>query len=109
MFGIIHMDGSGEDNPSLEALPSLYDELHSSGIIEGDVAVIHDDSGWCISAHRDGRLIFGKLGDPKSDRHMIPVEKSKVLQLWKQLINGEIDNLLKEPWKPGYSDSQRSK
>jgi hypothetical protein len=101
MFGVVHMDGSGEDNPPLESLSDLYDELFTSGI-EGDVSVIHDDSGWAMSAFRDGRLIFGNLADPTSERHMLPVSKERVLELWKQLINGDIEGILVEPWKPGY-------
>jgi hypothetical protein len=101
MYGVIHMDASGEDNPPVESLSDLYDELASSGIIDGNVAVIHDDSGWCISAHRDGRVVFGHLGTG-GDRHMIPVSKERVLELWRRLIDGDIDSLLAEPWKPGY-------
>ena len=101
MFGVIHMDGSGENNPPVESLLELYDELFSSGIVEGYVSVINDDSGWCISAYRDGRIVFGKLGDPQSDHHMIPVPKERVLELWRRLIDGDIEGLLREPWKPG--------
>src|SRR5207249_10638984 len=52
MFGILHTDGSGEDNPPVERLSDLYDELLSADREHGDVSVIHDDSGWCMSAHR---------------------------------------------------------
>lgn len=103
MFGVIHMDGSGEDNPPLENLSGLYDELFSSGIEDGNVAVIHDDSGWCISAHRDGGLVFEHLGNG-GERHMNQVPRERVLELWKRLIAGEIDGLLAESWKPGYAD-----
>jgi len=95
------MDGSGEDNPPVESLSTLYEELHSSGIVDGNVAVIHDDSGWCISAHRDGTLVFEHLGQG-GERHMVAVPKERVLELWKRLIDGDIEGLLKEPWKPGY-------
>lgn len=101
MFGVIHMDRSGENNPPIESLSNLYNELFSSGIVDGDVSVIHDDSGWGISAHRDGRVVFEHLKNG-GERHMIPVSKERVLALWKQLIDGDIDGLLKEPWKPGY-------
>lgn len=103
MYGIIHMDGSGEDNPPTQCLSDLYDELFLSGIVDGDVSVIDDNSGWGMSAHRDGRLIFEHLGTRgDTARHMIPVSKERVLELWKRLIEGDIDGLLKEPWKRGY-------
>lgn len=110
MFGVIHTDGSGENNPPMESLSALYDELFSSGIVDGDVSVIDDNTHWCLSAYRGGGLVFGKLGDPSSDRHMSSTPKERVLELWKRLIDGDIGGLLKEPWKPGYCsrpDEQR--
>ena len=104
MYGVVHMDASGEDNPPVESLSDLYDELFTSGIVDGNVSVINDDNGWSISAYRDGRLVFGKLGDPESERHMIPVSKNRALELWKRLIDGDIQGLLKERWKPGYME-----
>ena len=101
MFYVTHMDGSGDANPPLESLPDLYDELLSTDGEHGDVAVIHDESEWSMSAHRDGRLVFEQLRDG-GERHMIPVPKARVLELWGRLINGDIDGLLLEPWKPGY-------
>jgi hypothetical protein len=103
MFGVIHTDGSGEDNPPLENLSDLYDELSTADREHGDVAVVHDGSGWCMSAHRDGRLVFEQLGTRGTTaRHMIPVPEQRVLELWKRLIAGDINGLLKEQWKPGY-------
>ena len=102
MFGVIHMDGSGEDNPPVISLSVLYDELSSSGIKDGNVAVIHDDSGWCMSAHRDGSLVFEHLSEG-GERHMTSVPKKQVVELWKRLIEGDIDGLLAEPWTTGYT------
>src|SRR5688572_14247475 len=102
MFGILHSDGSGEDNPPLDNLSSLYDELIYADSEHGDVSVINDDSGWCMSAHRDGRVVFGRLADRESEQHMISIPKGKVIVMWKKLIAGDIDGLLQEPWKPGF-------
>jgi hypothetical protein len=106
MFGVVHMDGSGDDDPPVESLSDLFDELWFSGIVDGSVAVINDDLGWCMSAHRDGRLILENLGDldrKSEDRmHMMPVPKTQVLDLWKRLIEGNLEGLLSEPWKRGY-------
>jgi hypothetical protein len=102
MFSVIHTDGSGEDNPPMERLSSLYDELRSSDREHGDVAVVHEASGWSMSAHRDGRLVFEHLGQG-GERHMMPVSKDRVLDLWRQLIAGDIEGILAAPWKPGYT------
>jgi hypothetical protein len=101
MFGVIHTDGSGEDNPPLESLSLLYDELLSADREHGDVSVIHDDTGWSMSAHRDGRLVFEHL-ENGGERHMMSVPKERVLELWKRLIAGDIAGLLTEKWRSGY-------
>ncbi|WP_441287953.1 hypothetical protein ACSRUE_38715 [Sorangium sp. KYC3313] len=101
MFSIVHTDGSGEENPPLDSLSDLYDELASVDREHGDVSVIHDASGWCMSAHRDGRLVFEHLREG-GERHMMPVNKTRALELWRRLIDGDIDGLLAEAWRPGY-------
>lgn len=101
MFSFIHTDGSGTDNPPLEDLEALYDELLSADREHGDVYVVHEDSGWSMSAHRDGRLVLEHLKDG-GERHMIPVPKERVIELWRRLAAGDIDGLLTEPWRPGY-------
>ena len=101
MFNVTHMDSSGDADPPVESLGSLYEELWSSGIRDGNVAVTHEETGWCLSAHRDGRLVF-ELLDRGGERHMIPVPKEQVIELWKRLIEGDISGLFQEPWKSGY-------
>ncbi len=107
MFGVIHSDGSGENNVPLEGLSKLYDELSNADSEHGDVAVVNDDSGWCLSAHQDGRLVFERLGTRgATDRHMKKVSKEFVLELWKRLIQGDIEGLLSEDWKQGYTERE---
>ncbi len=103
MFNVMHSDGTGEINPPVESLSDLYDELLAADREHGDVSVAHEESGWCISAHRDRRVVLEHLrnGGP---RHMIPVPKERVLDLWKRLINGNIGGLLSEPWRQGYTE-----
>jgi hypothetical protein len=101
MFGVLHADGSGSDNPPLESLPTLYEELSLADQEHGDVSVIDDQSGWCMSAHRDGRLVFVNFGQGGA-RHMMAVPKDRVLELWLRLIRGDIEGLHAEPWKEGY-------
>ena len=103
MHGVIHMDGSADDDVPLENLLDLYDELFKSGIFDGNGAVINDDTGWCISAHRDGRVVFEHLGEG-GEQHMILVPKERVLELWRRLIDGDIGGLHTEPWKPGSAE-----
>jgi hypothetical protein len=101
MFSAIHWDGSSDKPTTRESLSDLFDELRIADQEHGDVAVVHEDSGWTISVHRDGRVVLENLSDG-GERHMIPVSKERVLQLWELLIKGDVDALLREPWELGY-------
>lgn len=100
MFGILHADGSGETDPPIEALSSLYDELLTTDAEHGDVSVIDDRTAWCLSAYRDGRVILGNL-QGGGERHMLSVPKEQVLDMWRKVAAGDIDSVLAEPWQPG--------
>jgi hypothetical protein len=104
MIGFLHTDGSGEQNPPLERLSDLFDELLTADQEHGDVAVSNYDIGWRISAHRDARVILSEIGK-RRPRHMIPITKETVLDLWTRLARGEIESILSEPWKPGYTEN----
>ena len=97
----MHLDGSGDDDPPPSSFGALYDELKVSDSEHGDVAMVHEDSGWLISAHRDGRVILS-CPRTRTRYHMIPVSKEKVLALWNLLIKGEIEQIRREPWMPGH-------
>jgi hypothetical protein len=101
MFSVIHYDGSGDADIALEKLGSLFDELSKATAEHGDVSVVHD-SGWAMSAHRDGRFVFEHLRDG-GERHMVPVSRERVLELWVRLIEQGPDSVLGEPWKSGYT------
>ena len=80
MISTRHIDDSGEIDPSMEALEALYDELEQSDQEHGDVSVTDEDTAWCLSAHRDGRVILGNLIEG-GDMYMHPVTRAKVLVL----------------------------
>lgn len=101
MFSVIHWDGSSDANPPLASLPALFDELRAADREHGDVAVVHEDTGWSLSAHRDGRVVFENLSTG-GERHMKPVPRDRVLELWRRLIDGDVGGVLLEPWHSGY-------
>ena len=101
MFSVIHWDGSSDANPPVASLPALLDELCIADREHGDVAVVHEDTGWSLSAHRDGRVVFENLSTG-GERHMKPVQRDRVLELWRRLIDGDVEGVLGEPWHSGY-------
>lgn len=105
MYSTIHSDGSSAVDPPLASLPDLLGELSTADREHGDVAVVHEQSGWSLSAHRDGRLVLEHLSEG-GERHMKPVSKERILELWHLLIRGEPDAVLAEPWQAGYLAKQ---
>jgi hypothetical protein len=104
LWSIRHTDSSAELGPPLTALSALFDELRTADQEHGDVAVCRQDSGWFMSAHRGGTLVFEQLDGQGGPFHMIQVPKERVLALWRRLIDGDVDGLLAdEPWRPGYT------
>ena len=87
MFSIRHTDGSGHrlaSDHQEEQLSDLYDELQSADQEHGDVAIKNQSDGWCISAHRDGSVVFGNLLEEPNDEHLYPVTKEQVMGIWRQ-------------------------
>ena len=93
MFYVTHMDGSGDANPPLERLPDLYDELLSADGEHGDVRLsTRSRNGVCrLTVMADS---YSNISETGGERHMIPVRKARVFELWGRLIYGDIDGLL---------------
>ncbi len=106
-FSITHRLGDGEWDPPLGALEALYDELreHPEDEEHGDVSVGHLESEESLSAYRSGLLVRESMATNET-RHMANVPKSKVLDLWRALAQGDIATLDREPWKPGHPIAQ---
>jgi hypothetical protein len=99
-----NIDDTGDSDPTDLQLSALYEQLPDSAQEHGDVSVTDEESGWCLSAHRDGRIVLANLIDfDREARHMHPVSKDKVLELWLALRDSNFDRIEAQPWKPGYS------
>jgi hypothetical protein len=97
-----HADGRGVQDNSSTSLSELYDELSAADIEHGDVSVTHRETGWCMSAHRDGAVVFQNLSTMSGERYMKPVSKERVIAMWERLIQGDVEGVLKEPWVMGF-------
>lgn len=99
-YSICHRLGGMESEPPLSDLPALYDELDSDDTEHTDVSLTHE-SEWCLSASRDGTLIWENLG-AGSPRHMTSVSRERTLALWARLAQGDLAAIEREPWRDGY-------
>jgi len=100
-YGIRHLDGSGEDDPPISTFEALYSELQRADGEHNDVAVIDDDTGWCITAYPSGLVIFQSLADG-SAYHMRNMDRVTTIRLWTLLARGAIEDIRKLPWEAGF-------
>lgn len=110
-YHISHRAGDDEDEAPLDSLSALYDELEHEDEEHPDVSLTHD-SEWTLAAFGGGLLIWENAGAIEDEaRHMKGVPKEKVLELWRKLAQGKIEEINEEPWLPGcgppMSDEER--
>ncbi len=100
-YGVRHIDGSSDDDVPISALSALYDELRRSDGEHNDVAVIDDDTSWCVTAYPSGLVIFQCLADGAAF-HLHGAHKPDVIRMWTMLINGDLSEIRKFPWNDGF-------
>lgn len=89
-----------EDLPA--ALGALYDQLADADREHSDVAVTDEGSAWTLSAHRDGRVVLEHLDSRCTNRHMHPVSRDAIIDLWARFVKLGLGSVWDEPWRPGY-------
>jgi hypothetical protein len=101
-YTVTHRYGRDVRDPPLSTLPELLVELDSrtEDIEHTDVSLRHE-SGWCLSAYRDGFLVFEHL-ERGGERHMKDVPREKIIELWNMLAVGDVAGVEREPWTAGY-------
>jgi hypothetical protein len=60
------------------------------------------DSGWTLTADQDGRVVLENDESEGPARHMRGVTRERVLDLWRRLAAGMLEEIEREPWQPGY-------
>ena len=63
---------------------------------------VHDDAGWSLSAFPSGLVVFQNIEDPGPVRHLKAVDRRRVFELFAMLDSGEIAELERLDWNPGY-------
>jgi hypothetical protein len=88
--------------PSVERMREVLAELDAEDEEHGSVSLTHE-SEWCLGAYPGGLLVWENLeGD--EPRHMNNVSRERMLELWIKLSRGELADIEREPWRPGYED-----
>ena len=100
-FFISHIWDDDERDPPLEKLEQLYAEKDDGDIEHFGVSVIHETE-WCLTLHPNSDLVWENLEDGHNPRHMKDVPRDKVLDLWRNLAQGNFARIESEPWLEGY-------
>ena len=101
-FHLTHRYGDTEPGEAGSDFLALLRELEArpEDTEHGSVAVTHE-SEWCLSVSRGGYLIFENL-ETGGERHMEAVPTNRILELWRHLAQGNLEQSQKELWLPGY-------
>ncbi|SEK17010.1 MULTISPECIES: hypothetical protein [unclassified Variovorax] len=103
-FNLTHRYGSMDSGSSNSDFLALLRELDDwpEDTEHGSVAVTHE-SEWSLAASRGGYITFENLeAEGRGERHMDEVPASKILELFRHLVEGNLAAIEQEPWLPGY-------
>lgn len=90
--------GGSVQDPSLEEMRRFLENIDPTDIEHG-AAWVSDDAGNTLEFNADGTLVFDR--DACNPRHMAGVSKDRTLTLWSLLAQRLVDELEREPWRPG--------
>lgn len=93
--------GASIIEPSELVMKELLSSLDPADEEHPDVALTHE-SEWCISFFGSGLAVFENVETGEGPWHMPSIPSSAALELWRTLACGEIEQLKKWPWVPGY-------
>ena len=100
-FTVTHRRGQMEEGSDTTDFAGLLAELDVADAEHGDVAV-EDESGWSLTAHRNGNVTFENVDEDGDPRHMRNVPRDKVLDLMRLVAAGDIEAVSREDWQPEY-------
>jgi len=98
-YGVTNGLGDSVDEPSEEEMRSFLQRLDPSDVEHG-AAWLWTEEGVTLEWSVDGRLVFDTEG-PGPARHMKPVSRERVLELWMALARGGMDEVESCGWEPG--------
>lgn len=100
-FSVSTRWGASEHAPSVARMREIVAELDTRDAEHPDCALAHE-SGWTISANQSGAVVFENVESSDPPRHMRGVTREQVLEMWRRLAAGMLEEIEKLPWQPGY-------
>lgn len=94
-FGHVFGD---QDSATVERVPDLLAELDQSDQEHTDVSVEHE-SGWVLSAYRDGLVVWENVEDDQESGRLYNVPREEVVRLFTALVEGDVALVAAQPWE----------
>ena len=88
-----------ETEPSIERMREILNELSTQDPEHPDTWLTHS-SGWTLTADEDGALTLSDA-DFEVVGHLANVARDRVLHLWTQLSQGDVEAIRNQPWVSG--------
>jgi hypothetical protein len=86
-------------HPSVESLDRLVAELNSADAEHPAVSVA-DETGWALSAFRDGRVFWENVEADDEPMLLEDMSRGDLLDMFRLLAAGDLDALRRLPWRP---------
>jgi hypothetical protein len=87
------------DEVTMRQLLATLDEPEVNDVEHPDVSLVHDPSGWALTAYPSGIVTFENLDhDDDLPRFMTGVSRQACLKMWIGLAHGRIDQIAAYPW-----------
>jgi hypothetical protein len=99
-FVVVDRMGSDEEDASRERLATILGELDKHDPYHPDAWLTHE-SGWTLTAHECGVLIWHHDESAPTPRHLAGLPRTEILVLWLALAEGRIEDVEHRPWRPG--------
>lgn len=91
--------GDSKDMPSEAELRQFLEGIEPADEEHG-AAWVSDEFDNSLEFNGDGTLVFSR-GTDGASRHISGVTNARALELWLLLIQGRLDDLEGQPWRPG--------
>ncbi|BCJ52413.1 hypothetical protein Asp14428_38880 [Actinoplanes sp. NBRC 14428] len=99
-FTVMHRrwrDGGRRSGATSPLIADPRDDEHP------DVAMTDDRTGWSLSAFQTGRPARENVEDDSiAPRHLAEVSRAETTRLTLLVAAGDLDELERSPWRPGY-------
>ena len=108
-YFVSHRYGGDDDAPPFSSFPALLAELDGArdDPEHRNIAVTHE-TGWSLGVYYEGVVILENVEDLEVEPRHLVLSRSDplVLTLMEAVASGSVDDVLKEPWQPGYGSPE---